>query len=131
MLTPEDNYLYSWMGKRLTNDPRLTDVELACIDKATRPNIYLDGILVNGRVRWCVTGNPGAIDLYDKPEGKFVVDETTGRARHVIRIGRVEVIPSKRSAVQLATPPQRGWPLRCLCRLARLFIRRPQSLPNE
>ena len=88
-------HLYSFQQYALSSDPRFSRVgdELSTDWQNAKQRITLDGEPMDGRVRWCVTGDPGMISLWVKPDGHFVTDETTGRAKHELRRGRVEVIP--------------------------------------
>jgi len=85
--------LYNFQEYAMSSDPRFPQVGDQFNDawRASHPTITLDGESVQGRVRWCVTGNPGMISLWVKENGHFVVDEATGRAKHELRRGLVEV----------------------------------------
>ena len=88
-----EQHLYNFQSYPLSSDPRFPQIgdqfNQEWIDQ--NPIITLDGESVSGQVRWCVTGNPGMVSLWVKEDGHFVVDESTGRAKHELRRGLVEV----------------------------------------
>lgn len=88
-------HLYNFQRYALSSDPRFSRVgdEFSNDWRNAKQRITLDGESMEGRVRWCVTGDPGMISLWVKENGRFITDETTRRAKHELRRGRVEVIP--------------------------------------
>lgn len=100
-----ESHLYNFQQHALSSDPDFPQVGNPFIDawRKNPPTITIDGESVQGRVRWCVTGNPGMISLWVKENGCFVVDESTGRAKHELRRGLVEV-----SFPQESNPKQKG-----------------------
>jgi hypothetical protein len=86
-------HLYNFQTHAFSSDPRFSrvDDEFSNAWRNTKHHITLDGESVKGLVRWCVTGNPGMVSLWVKEDGKFVVDETTGRAKHELKRGHVQV----------------------------------------
>jgi hypothetical protein len=87
----EEQHLYNWQPFAHSSDPRFPDLSKVHGDDV--PKVYLDGQCVNGRIRWCVSGNPGMVSLWVKVDGHFIVDESTGRAKHELLRGLVEVFP--------------------------------------
>lgn len=88
-----EQHLYNFQQYALSSDPRFPQVGNEFNDawRTILPTITLDGESVQGRVRWCITGNPGMISLWVKENGHFVVNESTGRAKHELRRGLVEI----------------------------------------
>jgi hypothetical protein len=86
-------HLYNFQTYAMSSDPRFPQVGNEFYDawSANSPTVTLDGESVQGRVRWCVTGNPGMVSLWVKEDDHFVLDEATGRAKHELRRGRVEI----------------------------------------
>lgn len=87
------SHIYVFCDREYSTDPRATHTVMMCIDPRTRPNIFLDGECVNGRVRWCVTGDPGMIDLCERDplSGKLLWDKLAQGPVHAVHHGRVVV----------------------------------------
>jgi hypothetical protein len=82
-------HFYSWSHGIASSDPRCQPLESG----PNAPRIYLDGKCINGYLIWVISGEQGAACMYQRENGNYVIDESTGRAKRFVVTGNITVEP--------------------------------------